>query len=90
MIKEQFGNIENFKKEVEEKGLALFGSGWVWAVKNNNKIEIITTINQENPWMSKVSNVILGIDVWEHSYYLKYQSNRKSYIENIWNLLPFK
>ena len=88
LVIKQFGSIDKFKEEVQKKALSLFGSGWVWVVIVNNKLEIINTPNQENPWMSKKDNVILGIDVWEHAYYLKYKSNRKEYINNIWKALP--
>lgn len=87
LIKTQYGSIDSFKEEIIKKGLSIFGSGWVWAVVKDNKIEIITTPNQENPWMENITNVILGVDVWEHAYYLKYKQDRKTYIENILTLI---
>ncbi|BDU67807.1 MAG: superoxide dismutase [Mn/Fe] [Candidatus Tyloplasma litorale] len=89
-IVKQFGSKEDFKKKMIEKGLSIFGSGWVWAVIEEEQIKIITTPNQENPFMNGFQEIIMGIDVWEHAYYLKYKSDRKTYIENIFNLTIVK
>lgn len=86
----QFGSLDKFKEEVTNKGINVFGSGWVWLIKDENNYKIITTPNQENPWMNNQNDVILGIDLWEHAYYIKYKSNRKEYIDNIWALTIFR
>ena len=75
------GGIEKFKEEFTQMSLSVFGSGWIWAIINNGQLEITTTPNQENPWMHGNTDVIFGVDLWEHSYYLKYQQDRKSYVE---------
>ena len=83
-----FNNFENFKKVFSEKAISIQGSGWCWLVFNQtyNKIEIITTLNQDSPWIfQKVP--LLGLDVWEHAYYLKYQNKRPDYVEAWWNVI---
>ncbi len=90
LIKEQFGSIENFKDKIINIGMSLFGSGWLWVVCVNDEIRIVNTPNQESPLMKGIRDIVLGIDLWEHSYYLKYKSNRKEYIENILKLTFLK
>ena len=83
-----FANFENFKKIFSEKAITIQGSGWCWLVFNQtyNKIEIITTPNQDSPWtLQKIP--LLGLDVWEHAYYLKYQNKRPDYVEAWWNVI---
>ena len=83
-----FNNFENFKKIFSEKAITIQGSGWCWLVFNRtfNKIEIITTPNQTSPWtLQKVP--LLGLDVWEHAYYLKYQNKRPDYVSAWWNVV---
>ncbi len=83
-----FDNFENFKKVFSEKAIAIQGSGWCWMVFNQtyNKIEIITTSNQDSPWtLQKIP--LLGLDVWEHAYYLKYQNKRPDYVKAWWNVV---
>lgn len=81
-LSNKYGSLESFKEEFIKKGLSVFGSGWVWLVKVNGEFEIVTTPNQENPLMKGVKDIFIGVDVWEHAYYLKYKQNRKEYIEN--------
>lgn len=90
-IIKDFGSVEVFMKELAEVGSKRFGSGWVWVVQDNNrKLNIFSTPNQDNPLMKVVSvngTPILGIDVWEHAYYLKYQNKRTEYLQNILNII---
>lgn len=78
-----FGSFAKFQKQFKEAALARFGSGWVWLGIDNNKMTIESTANQDVP----KSHVILGLDVWEHAYYLKYQNRRADYINAFWNIV---
>jgi Fe-Mn family superoxide dismutase len=83
-----FDNFEKFKKKFSTTALALEGSGWCWLVFNQtfNNVEIITTKNQDSPWIfNKIP--LLGLDLWEHAYYLKYQNARSDYISSWWNVV---
>lgn len=90
----QFGNIDSLKKNIIESGTKIFGSGWVWVVKNhNNQIEVCSTSNQDNPLMANQKcngKPLLGIDVWEHAYYLKYNSRRGEYLSYILNIIDWQ
>lgn len=82
-----WGSLENFKESFKKEALGLFGSGWVWLVRRNSGgLKIIRTFNQDNPWYLGF-DPILSIDLWEHSYYLKHNSNRANYFENYWNVI---
>ena len=84
-----WGSIEEFKKEFEKQVQNLFGSGWVWFVKRkNNSLKIIKTFNQDNPWFLGFTPII-GIDLWEHSYYLKYQNRKIDYLNDFWKLVDW-
>ena len=89
-LKTLASSFEEFQKKFSDASLARFGSGWAWVVVNkDNKLEIVSTANQDSPLMEgKIP--ILGLDVWEHAYYLKWQSNRKGYIEGIWNVINWQ
>jgi Fe-Mn family superoxide dismutase len=93
-IKKDFGSYEKFKKEFEQVSKDRFGSGWAWLIlTKTNKLKIISTPNQDNPLM--LSNKeggypILGLDLWEHAYYLKYQNKRDEYIQNFWDVVNWK
>ncbi len=91
-IQSTFGNYEEFKAKFEAAGLGRFGSGWAWLVWNGGKLEIVSTANQDNPLMGKAiagceGTPLLGVDVWEHAYYLKYQNKRADYLKAFWNVV---
>jgi Fe-Mn family superoxide dismutase len=92
-IKSTFGGFDQFKEKFADAGVKRFGSGWAWLIKNSSgKLEIVSTANQDSPLMGKgVSGVegtpILGVDVWEHAYYLNYQNRRPDYIKAWWNVV---
>jgi superoxide dismutase, Fe-Mn family len=91
-IKAAFGSFDGFKEKFEAAGLARFGSGWVWLVNHGGKLEIVSTANQDNPIMGKAvagceGHPVLGCDVWEHAYYLKYQNRRADYLKAWWNVV---
>lgn len=88
-IEKTFGSYEEFKKEFTESALGRFGSGWAWLVLNKGKLEIMSTANQDSP-LSEGKISLLGIDLWEHSYYLKYQSRRNEYVEAFFNIIDWE
>lgn len=81
-----FGTFPNFKAEFEKAAIGRFGSGWVWLVKKGSGLVVASTANQDNP-ISDGLTPILGLDVWEHAYYLKYQNRRAEYVGNWWNVV---
>ncbi|MDQ0158635.1 superoxide dismutase [Alkalibacillus sp. S2W] len=85
-INEKFGSFEDFKDQFKAAATGRFGSGWAWLVVKNGDLEITSTPNQDTPVMEGVTP-ILGIDVWEHAYYLKYQNRRPDYIDAFWNVV---
>ncbi|MFB9859968.1 superoxide dismutase [Salinicoccus siamensis] len=85
-IESKFGSVDKFKEEFEAAGAGRFGSGWAWLVVNNGELEIVSTPNQDNP-MTDGKTPILGVDVWEHAYYLKYQNKRPEYLKAFWNVV---
>jgi Fe-Mn family superoxide dismutase len=86
-INSAFGDFEKFKEQFQAAGVARFGSGWVWLVKEGGKLAITSTPNQDNPVMDGKPAPILGNDVWEHAYYLKYQNRRPDYLKAWWNVV---
>jgi len=80
-----FGDFEKFKEQFNAAGVARFGSGWVWLVKDGGKLAIMSTPNQDNPIMDGKPAPIFGNDVWEHAYYLKYQNRRPDYLKAWWS-----
>ncbi|HVY68939.1 MAG TPA: superoxide dismutase [Verrucomicrobiae bacterium] len=91
-INSAFGSFDAFKEKFEAGGAGRFGSGWVWLLVNNGKLEVASTANQDNPIMGKAiagceGKAILGCDVWEHAYYLKYQNRRPDYLKAFWNVV---
>lgn len=91
-INSSFGSLDGLKEKVNAAGATRFGSGWAWLIVKDGKLEVTSTPNQDNPLMD-VAEVkgtpILGIDVWEHAYYLKYQNKRPDYLAAIWNVIDW-
>jgi len=85
-INQTFGSFQAFKDQFSAAAAGVFGSGWAWLVLNNGKLEIVTRPNQDSPYMDNLYPV-MGLDVWEHAYYLKYQNRRAEYIANWWNVV---
>ena len=85
-IKHTFGGFDKFKEEFANAGLNRFGSGWAWLVAEHGKLSVISTANQDSPLMENKTPV-LGVDVWEHAYYLKYQNKRADYLAAWWNVV---
>ncbi|MFN3362148.1 MAG: superoxide dismutase [Pseudanabaenaceae cyanobacterium] len=88
-ITAEFGSFAQFQEAFEQAGLSVFGSGWVWLVKNGDRLEILTTPNQDSPLMQG-KYPLLGNDVWEHAYYLKYQNRRGDYLKAWWNVVNWE
>ena len=86
-IQDSFGGLDKFKEQWAAAGAGRFGSGWVWLMSDGKKLSITSTPNQDNPLMEGKSDPILGLDVWEHAYYLKYQNRRPDYITAWWNVV---
>jgi Fe-Mn family superoxide dismutase len=85
-INAAFGSFDNFKAEWSKAGVGRFGSGWVWLIADGSTVSIASTPNQDNPLMDG-KKAVLGLDVWEHAYYLKYQNRRPDYITAWWNVV---
>lgn len=89
-INRDFGSFDNFKKEFGDKAKAHFGSGWTWlAIDNDDKLHILSMTNAENP-LKMGYRPVMGMDVWEHSYYIDYRNNRGQYVDRLWDILDWK
>ncbi|QMT31097.1 superoxide dismutase [Mn] [Alysiella filiformis] len=91
-IERDFGSVENFQAEFEKAAATRFGSGWAWLVFENGKLKVVSTANQDNPLMGAAiagcsGTPIIGLDVWEHAYYLKFQNRRPDYVKEFWNVV---
>ncbi|MBC1913048.1 superoxide dismutase [Listeria booriae] len=87
-INAEFGSFEEFKTQFANSGVARFGSGWAWLVVKDGKLSIISTPNQDSP-LTEGYTPVIGLDVWEHAYYLKFQNLRPKYIETFWNVVDW-
>ncbi len=88
-INEAFGDLDSLKEKVKAAGIGQFGSGWAWLVHDGSGLEVVSTPNQDSP-ISAGNTPLLGIDVWEHAYYLKYQNKRPDYIDAFWNVVNWE
>ncbi|HMC65885.1 MAG TPA: superoxide dismutase [Gemmataceae bacterium] len=88
-IDDAFGSVDKFQEQVSQAAITRFGSGWGWLVVDKGKLKILSTANQDSPLM-KGQTPILGIDVWEHAYYLKYRNRRPEYVKNWWNVVNWE
>ncbi len=84
-----FGSFAVFQEKFAAAALGRFGSGWAWLVSDGGKLEVVATANQDNP-VTDGKTPLLGVDVWEHAYYLKYQQKRADYVKAIWNVINWK
>ena len=87
-INDAFGDADQLKAQINDAGVKRFGSGWTWLVADGGSLSVVSTPNQDTPLMEG-KTAILGIDVWEHAYYLKYQNRRPEYLEAIWNVVDW-
>jgi superoxide dismutase, Fe-Mn family len=85
-IESTFGGLDELKQQVNDAGVKRFGSGWTWLVREGGSLAVLSTANQDSP-LSDGQTPILGIDVWEHAYYLKYQNRRPDYLQAWWNVV---
>jgi len=88
-LESAFGSFDAFKSEFEKAATTRFGSGWAWLVKKGDGLAVVSTANQDTP-LSEGQTPVMGIDVWEHAYYLKYQNRRPEYISNWWNVVNWE
>jgi superoxide dismutase, Fe-Mn family len=89
LINKQFGDLPAFQSQFKERALSVFGSGWTWLVKKGDSLEIMDTGRQDTP-LATSAVPLLGLDVWEHAYYLKYQNRRADYIDNFWPVVNWE
>jgi Fe-Mn family superoxide dismutase len=87
-IDSAFGSFGEFQSKLKDAGVGQFGSGWAWLVHDGSGLQVVSTPNQDNP-ISEGSTPLLGVDVWEHAYYLKYQNKRPDYLDAFWNVVDW-
>jgi Fe-Mn family superoxide dismutase len=85
-IKDKFGSFSDFQEELKNAGVGQFGSGWAWLIGDGSGLAVVSTPNQDTP-VSDGKTPIIGVDVWEHAYYLKYQNKRPDYLDAWWNVV---
>ncbi len=85
-IKDKFGTFSDFQEELKNAGIGQFGSGWAWLIHDGSGLAVVSTPNQDTP-VSDGKTPIIGVDVWEHAYYLKYQNKRPDYLDAWWNVV---
>lgn len=88
-----FGSVDKFKEQFGQAALSRFGSGWAWLVNDGRNLKVGSTANQDNPWFDNSDlkgTLLLGLDVWEHAYYLKYQNRRADYIAKWWDVVNWE
>ena len=89
-IEAELGGFEKFKTDFAQAGATRFGSGWAWLVRQGTELKILSTANQDNPLMEDADlSILLGLDVWEHAYYLNYQNRRADYIDAFWSIIDW-
>ena len=88
-IDRHFGSLDNLKEQLHKAGMTRFGSGWAWLVKSGDALEVMSTANQDSP-LSEGKTPLLGVDVWEHAYYLHYQNRRADYLTAWWNVVRWE
>jgi superoxide dismutase, Fe-Mn family len=88
-IDSAFGSFDDFKSTFKAAGVNQFGSGWAWLVHDGSGLAVVSTANQDNP-LTNGSKPLLGVDVWEHAYYLKYQNKRPDYLDAVWNVVNWQ
>jgi Fe-Mn family superoxide dismutase len=88
-LEDTFGSFEDFQKKFEETAVGQFGSGWAWLVVESGKLKVESSANQDSPIMQG-RTPILGLDIWEHAYYLKYQNKRPDYVKAFWNVVNWR
>ncbi len=88
-IDRDFGSLDAMKEKIHTSGMTRFGSGWAWLVKDGDKLDVLSTANQDSP-ISQGKTPLLGIDVWEHAYYLHYQNRRADYLKAWWNVVHWE
>ena len=90
MIKKRYGSFANFKSKFIENAMSQFGSGWGWLVEKDGRLDIVKTPNQDNPLMHNMGRPILGVDVWEHAYYLTYGPKRKEWLNKFFDIINWE
>lgn len=90
MIDAKFGGYDGLKSSFHKAGKEVFGSGWVWLASDGNRLMILTTANQDNPLMELPVKILIGMDVWEHAYYLKHKADRASYIDDFLRVIDWE
>ncbi len=89
LIEEEWGSMDTFKDEFKMKALEHFGSGWIWLVQDEDRLRILTTSNEKNPFMENLNSLIV-LDLWEHAYHIDHRNRRESYIDSFWSIIDWE